>query len=332
MSKRLSAGILAAFIVASLAACTTSARQPTTSVGPTPTPAPLIWARHASPASSPVAYTGPSLELSASDPNVAYLCMFSNDSQSVTHVHVWWTGDRAAHWTEVVNHSVINTSGGSGFERPVECHVAADLFDSSTAALVYYEQVVRPVPGTGLYDETYTSSLSVTHDAGKTWQALNPPTFLAQQAGACGSGCDIRRLATARGKSFALFSNFYAPQFARYATIAVSTDGMRTWAPAGTPASQLYDLWVNRATGELLVASERAVTGHEYGVDTLWASPDGHAPWRKVKDFTGQIASWLLANLPVANEPWQLCYSLSDSPNANAPAPAIVALRPYPVS
>jgi len=262
MSKRLLAGILAAFIVASLEACTTSARQPKTAVGPAPTPAPLIWARHASPASSPVAYTGPSLGLSASDPNVAYLCMFSNDSQGEAHVHVWWTGDRAAHWTEVVNNPVMNTHRASGSQRPVRCHVVADLFDPSTAALVYFEDIVRPVPGTSLYEENYTSWLSITHDAGKTWQTLSPPAFFVQQAATLGGfEYDVWRLATVRGKTYALFSNFYAPQFARYATIAVSTDGMRTWAPAGPPASQLYDLWVNRATGELLVASERwAVT------------------------------------------------------------------------
>jgi hypothetical protein len=155
MAQRLSAGILVGFIVASLAACTTSARRTTTAVGPTPTPAPLMWTRHELPAFSPTAYTGPSLELSASDPNVAYLCAFSQDGQAGTNLHVWRTDDRAAHWTEVVNHPVVNVNfpvvnpgADTSFKRPVECHVVADLFDPSTAALVSFEQEVRPKPGT----------------------------------------------------------------------------------------------------------------------------------------------------------------------------------------
>jgi hypothetical protein len=162
------------------------------------------------------------------------------------------------------------------------------------------------VPGTSVYEGGYTSSLSITHDAGKTWRTLSPPTFLGQQAatvGTCDVGCDLRRLATVRGKTYALFSNFHSPQYIQYAAIAVSTDGMRTWAPAGPPASQLYGMWVNRATGALLAASERAVGRHDYGVDMLWISSDGQAPWRKLQDFTGKIVFELVANRPVAGEP-----------------------------
>jgi hypothetical protein len=244
-------------------------------------------------------------------------------------MRVWRTNDQAAHWTEVVNHPVVNTSGASGSQRPLDCHVAADLFDPSTAALVYFEDVVQPVPGTKVFKEDYVSSLSITHDAGKTWRTLSPPAFLGQQTatvGTCDVGCDLRRLATTGGKTYTLFSNFHTPQYRQYAAIGVSADGMRTWAPAGPPASQLYGMWVNRATGALLVASERGFGRSDYVVDTLWASSDGQAPWRNVQDFTGEVVFNLVANTPRANEPWKLCYSLSDfpsnSPNANATTPA----------
>ena len=267
---------------------------------PTYTPGPvhpLNW--QARPLPTPL--TDPNLAISSANAGTAWVCAPHGSS-----AQIWVTHDGARHWQRV---SDVSASG------PVDsCSVVADEVDMATAVV----QAARRQPGCcAMPDIPYP--LAATHDGGATWTQANGPL------------AEMSQLASYHGVSYAVFHAPFADASPGVFAFAASSDGLRTWhridgalAVSGSDpvdARAVRDIWVNPATGELLVHTQTS----GIWTDNFLTSSDGGATWH---DLHAPVADQFLVRAPYAAGPWELCgvrTSLS-STYPDWPAPLICTL------
>src|SRR5579859_1202663 len=225
-----------------------------------------------SPAGSTSA-VGSDFFVSADNGDVAYACIVSTTSPSVT-VPVWLTRDRAAHWTQVETLTA---------PRPVtSCGVTPDDFDTGTADIV----LDWKSPGAQWMPSVTVSY--VTTDAGAHWQKLTgTPAFV------------ISDLATRDGRVYALRTIQVDAEGTTARRLSTSDDHFRTWHPIDSAIADNFNpisgFWADPTSNTLLASVDN---GPESSV--LWSSNDDGAHWQQfplpiqsrdaiIAEFTGNV-------------------------------------------
>ena len=229
-----------------------------------------------------------------SDGNTAYACLVpAPNSQTV---QIWVTHNRAATWT------MTQTLQVSVYANV--CTVAVDQSNAQQLTVFIANQATGPLAH-GLVTRTY---LSV--DGGSSWRLLSA-TY------------ELLSVKTAGGATYALQETYNSPATSfPSATIdlVVSRDRLQHWRvidppfPAGEAANMF---WV-APDGRGVLAM--ALNDHVKGSQTLWQTADGGAHWSAVAFPHVGFDNPLIAQNPVAGQPWHICEPVY-TPN---PAPGVV--------
>jgi hypothetical protein len=137
----------------------------------------------------------------------------------------------------------------------------------------------------------------VTRDGGSTWAAV-PGTYprLADP----GPYPELRQFATRAGVTYALFRESPQSMGSGKADLAVSTDGLRTWAVRRGAFAAITRFWLNRFTGAILAQAQSGGFWQTANAGQVWTGFAGNNPF----DFSPDS---LVAQTPYANQPWQAC-------------------------
>jgi hypothetical protein len=294
--------LLAVVLLAGCGQTFTSPSAPIHSSTPAPTytaaPAqPLRWQAH----SLPAPMSDPKPGLSLANTGTAWICAPHGAS-----AEVWVTRDGAQHWQRV---SDVTASG-----RVDSCSVVSDQIDPSTAVV----QMAQQQPGCCALP-AIPYALKGTRDGGQTWAGMNGPLS------------EISSLATYHGVSYAIFHGPFADASPGIFAFAASSDSLHTWrrlddllANQGADpadARAVRDIWVNPATGEILVHTQTSVIWS----DRFLVSDNGGATWR---DLHAPEADQFLVRAPFAAGLWELCglRTSSSSMHPDWPMPLVCTL------
>lgn len=267
-------------------------------VGSTVTPWPaLAWQTVTLPPSIELASFahqpgGAQFAISPADGHDAWLCASSTTPGSFA---IWATTDAGVTWRQV------GTLAPST-PMPPSCALQPDDLDPAMLAAVISW-------GAGA-DGTLRAASWLSSNGGATWHAL--PGEVQSQA-----------ISSRNGVTYAILNDTSAGLIARPGqSIAISTDGLRTWRrvrPSGiTPGDIIFQLWVSPTTPEILVATED---------NTLWHSADNGATWTHASTPAMQITfgAWI-----AAPPHWLLCGFLETPPQIPCSADVGATWTEYP--
>lgn len=241
------------------------------------------------------------LGISSSNTGTAWFC-----APNGSGAQVWVTRDGAQHWQRV---SDVTANG------PVDvCSVVADQVDPQTAVV---QMARRPSGCCALPNIPYP--MMATRDGGKSWAQVHGPYS------------EMSSLASYHGVSYAIFHGPFGDASIGIFAFATSSDGLRTWRRAdsalatqgGDPvdARAVRDVWVNPATGEILVHTQTSAIW----TDRFLVSDDGGKTWR---DLHAPQADQFVVRVPYAAGPWEICglRTSMSSMKPTWPAPLICTL------
>ena len=256
------------------------------------------WRQANLPAGFGMAFHNADTGIVPSDGMTAYSCMGPFIGTS-TNIHVVVTHDRGASWAYTADPP--GTWDGCQF-------VTVDAFNPAIVAVCCGNGALYP-------------SQEVSTDGGASWRQVSLP-----------NAATIEAPATRGARTYAILA---ARDGSRQQTLAASDDGLRTWhaIDAALPTSGYSRLWVNPATGTLLLESWPNGLTKE-----LWSSDDDGTHWQRIIfPVPSREVVELTVRQPTVAAPWHICalylndvgggiVCTSDSGRTWAEEPPLVAL------
>jgi photosystem II stability/assembly factor-like uncharacterized protein len=204
-----------------------------------------------------------------SDGVIAYSCMGPYTGTS-TNIHVVVTHDRGASWA--------STADPPGKWNGCQIMTVDSLNPS----------IVAVCCGLGTADVPFQE---ISTNGGASWRQVSLP-----------HAATIQALATRGARTYAIL---VARDDSRQQMLAASGDGLRTWhaIDATLPTSGYSRLWVNPATGALLLESWPNGLTKE-----LWSSDDDGAHWQQIIfPVPSREVVELTVRQPSVAAPWHIC-------------------------
>jgi hypothetical protein len=278
---------------------------------PLPTPGPSAppipgtppsWQAHNVPTQFVQPPVGSYFAVSASDGATAYICHVALilSGSGAEQAQVWVTHNFGAQWTHISNLPEPGSEFGA-------CWLDVDASDSNRILAKSSPQV---------------SDWFASEDGGVTWRKIMSDSATGT-ASPQHPEVFIDHIATAQGKTFALYSSTNQNSAMTDTHLVVSSDGLRTWQPVDEPILALVGstqsviaFWSQvGADGHMILLAEVAGSQPQPHPRTLWESADGGIHWSELP--APQLNNFV-AQASGSNHSWYICgWTSGQDPQGN---------------